>query len=87
MTMAGLMYIDKVALADIDCTTDRLILRLKSDGDKIGLMFSHHAAVALVEYLKRETWPLHCAPDGNLIQLKAKPKGKHKRRDAKVTSA
>ena len=74
--MAGLIYIDKVDRADIECSTDRLVLRLKSDGDKIGLMFSRHAAIMLMEYLKRETWQLHCAPDGELIELKPKAKRK-----------
>lgn len=81
--MPGLTYIDQVSLTDIDCSTDRLVLRLKSDGDKVGLVFSRHAAIALSEQLQRQiARNMHCGPAGELVKLSPKAKRSAKPRKA-----
>lgn len=67
--MKGQVYVEEIGSDAIDARSDGMTLRFVSDGDTFAFRLSHHAAVKFSEKMKRESWPLHCAPDGELVDL------------------
>ena len=56
--------------AKFTATSDHATVTFESGGDTITVHLPHHIAVMFTAEVKRESWPLSCAPDGELIDIK-----------------
>lgn len=77
--MSGLIFIESVSQEAVAATSDGMTLRFESDGATFAFRLSHHAAVRFEQHVRRNSYPLHCAPDGELVPLA--PHRKRRERD------
>lgn len=53
----------------VEATSDGATLTIKSGAEELAFFLTPYATLGLQEVLRREGWPVRCAPDGELVRL------------------
>lgn len=61
------IYTDEVT---IDASSDRLLMTITSGDETFNFHLPRAVAIAFEQQVKRNAWPIHCAPDGELVPFK-----------------
>ena len=67
--MNGVLYIDQ---AEVEATTGHMLLTFKSGGDAFRFHLPGHVALKFRQTIMRDAWQVCCAPDAEVVKLKAK---------------
>lgn len=74
--MSGLLYVTDIP--EVHATSAGVTVAFNSGGDTIKLFLTPHAGLGLHEAIRRNGWPMRCAPDAEVVPLWAGCRGCHR---------